>query len=335
MKPVKRNSLTILSVFSILHYRSAIVGALLASSLILSALILSMLMNSHESGSSAVDSLLAPSAGSGSSRMPILRPNTCPHVSKTSAFDKIYDKAEWGGPVQNASDFYSDAAWPPKKRGSASGPGSDLGYATQVSMQVLQGAIRRYNIRTMIDVPCGDANWIFDSLETDTMELYIGLDIVKRLVEVNAARLAHHSNKIFRHWDGAKCPFPKIVQGTVERAVDLVHARDVLQHLPLPQGIQFLCHVFQSGARVFVTTSFLGSKTNKAIHEGDFFHNDLTGAPFNLPAPKDNTIVTCTLTHPTMERDHTCVYDLTQPWVADWIVEKKCDASQLQTSVDK
>jgi hypothetical protein len=330
MKTAKRTSLNILSVFTILHYRSVLVGALLASSLILCALKVSMLMNSHEIESSLVDFLPALSAKSRSS----LRPNTCPHV-QTSAFDKVYDKAEWGSPVQNASDFYSDAAWPPKERRSASGHGSDLGYATQVSMQVLQGAIKRYNIRTMIDVPCGDANWIFDSLETDTLELYIGLDIVKRLVEDNAARLAHHSNKVFRHWDGAKCPFPKIVHGTVERSVDLVHARDVLQHLTLPQGIQFLCHVFQSGARVFVTTSFPGTKTNRAIHEGEFFRNDLTVAPFNLPAPKDDIIVTCTPTHPTIELDHTCVYDLTQPWVADWIAEKKCDASQLKTSLYK
>jgi hypothetical protein len=111
----------------------------------------------------------------------------------------------------------------------------------------------------------------------------------------------------------------------VERSVDLVHARDVLQHLKLEQGIQFLCHVFQSGARVFVTTTFPQNGKNRVIQEGDFYLNDLTAAPFNLP-PKDDITVTCTPTHPMHELDHTCVYDLAQPWVADWIAEKKCDA---------
>jgi hypothetical protein len=315
-----------------LHYRSVMVGVFL---MILGSLKVSMLlMNSRDSQASVLDISPALSARGAIAGPIILRPNECPHVSKTSAFDKVYNTAAWGSPVQKASDFYSDAVWPPKERKSASGHGSDLGYATQVSMQVLQGAIRQFDVRTMIDVPCGDANWIFDSLETDTLELYIGLDIVKRVVEATAARLAHHSNKIFRHWDGAKCPLPKIVHGTVERSADLVHARDVLQHLKLEQGMQFLCHVFQSGARVFVTTTFPGNVKNKAIREGDFYMNDLTTKPFNLP-PEDDITVTCTPTHPAIELDHTCVYDLTQPWVADWIAEKKCDASQLRKSVKK
>jgi hypothetical protein len=29
----------------------------------------------------------------------------------------------------------------------------------------------------MIDVPSGDVNWVLDSLETDTLPLYVGLDI--------------------------------------------------------------------------------------------------------------------------------------------------------------
>jgi hypothetical protein len=194
--------------------------------------------------------------------------------------------------------------------------------------------LKNYNIKTMIDVPCGDANWIFDSRETDSLDLYIGLDIVKPVVEANTARLAHHSNKVFRHWDGVNCPLPKIGsirQGgdgghgsIMERAVDLVHARDVLQHLTLDQGIRFLCNVFQSGARVFVTTTFPGGGTkNKAIREGGYFQNDLTVEPYNMPS------ITCTQTHPMIEIDQTCVYDLTQPWVVDWIAEKKCDEMEV------
>jgi hypothetical protein len=190
----------------------------------------------------------------------------------------------------------------------------------------------------MIDLPCGDVNWILDSVETDLLELYVGLDIVKQVIDANAARLWHHSNKIFRHWDGAKCPLPKIgfirkgehgVDDVQVRPADLVHSRDVLQHVTLDQGIAFLCNVFQSGARVFVTTSFPatdGAK-NKEVKQGGFFRNDLTLEPYNMP-----TSATCVMTHPDIEPDQTCVWDLTQPWVADWIAKKNCNALQVKKS---
>jgi hypothetical protein len=46
--------------------------------------------------------------------------------------------------------------------------------------------------------------------------------------------------------------------------------------------------------------------------------------PFSLPS----TI--CVPTHPDLEHDHTCVYDLTQSWVAEWIAKKNCDALLVQ-----
>ena len=47
----------------------------------------------------------------------------------------------------------------PLDRKSASGHGSDLGVATSESLRFLSDAIRQYNVTSMIDVPCGDANW--------------------------------------------------------------------------------------------------------------------------------------------------------------------------------
>jgi hypothetical protein len=327
-----------------LHHRSVVAGALFASFLFTTGLIILVLLMpgmmtlQGVRQQSELDFLPArPSADTSTLPVviamesgPILRPNVCPYVG-TSAFDTVYDTAKWSGtPAQTASDFYSNATWPPKERKSGSGPGSNLGYSTQVSMQILQHVIREHKVTTMIDLPCGDVNWIFDSLETDSLELYIGLDIVGSVIKTNAARLAHHSNKIFRHWDGAQCPLPKIAfrkrdGQNIERSVDLVHSRDVLQHLTLVQGMQFLCNVFQSGARLFVTTSFPGhGMKNRDIKEGEFFYNDLTVDPYNMPK------TTCTPTHPRHEPDLTCVYNLTQPWVADWIAEKKCDEMRVK-----
>ena len=255
-----------------------------------------------------------------------LFPESCDKI-KESSFDKVYKEGiVWGNKMQVLEDFYSNAAWPPKQRYSGSGPGSDLGYTTATSLQFLREVIRGFNVTSMIDLPCGDANWIFDSWETDSLELYIGLDIVKSVIDLNSQRLAHHSNKVFRHWDGVQCPLPKFSTGEAgggaggaPRAVDLIHSRDVLQHLTTGQGIDFLCNVFQSGAVVFVTTSFPRG-SNRDIAEGDFFLADLTAAPYDLP--RYYTTNKCVATHPNIERDVTCVYDLTLPWVRPWVAQK-------------
>jgi hypothetical protein len=231
-------------------------------------------------------------------------------------FDTIYEKGYWNGRMQTVEDFYNNADWPPKERKSASGQGSDLGDNTKLGLKVLRDAIRQYNVTTMIDIPCGDANWIFDSWETDSLELYIGLDIVKPVIEFNAKRLAHHLNKVFRHWDGTRCAFPRFDLKQPYRSVDLVLSRDVLQHLSFRKGLDFLCNVFQSGARVFVTTTFPGGQ-NKDIKEGNFYRNDITKEPFSLL-----NVTNCSRSHIKHEPDLTCVIDLAQRWVKDWIAEK-------------
>ena len=224
--------------------------------------------------------------------------------------------------------FYSNAAFPAVPRKSASGEGSNLGPATVTSLRILQKVIRDYNITSMIDIPCGDANWIFDAWETDSLMLYIGLDNVRAVIDVNHQRFAHHANKEFRVWDGSNCPLPRYhVLGSSSGGnapprsapVDLVHSRDVLQHLPLDQAVQFLCNVFMSGARFFVTTTYPNGDNSK-ISQGRNYRNDLFSHPFNLM--RDETA--CTPTHPSVEDDETCVFDLTQPWVTTWIKNEKC-----------
>ncbi len=60
----------------------------------------------------------------------------------------------------------------------------------------------------MVDVPCGDANWIFDSFETDALPMYVGLDITGLVIKVNKQRFAHHNNKQFHFWDALNCTLP-------------------------------------------------------------------------------------------------------------------------------
>jgi hypothetical protein len=83
----------------------------------------------------------------------------------------------------------------------------------------------------------GDANWILDSYVTDTLPLYIGLDIVSAVIKVNQQRFSHHNNKRFMFWDATLFDFPKFYNHSLGnnqvQSVDMIHVRDAIQHLTL------------------------------------------------------------------------------------------------------
>uniref|UniRef100_A0A7S2UBF9 Methyltransferase domain-containing protein n=1 Tax=Attheya septentrionalis TaxID=420275 RepID=A0A7S2UBF9_9STRA len=246
-----------------------------------------------------------------------LIPNQCDSPSR-GHFEKIYETGVWGKKTRNASDFYGDAKWPPKeaRQKSASGTGSNLGYNTETSLKIIKDTIAKFNVKSMIDIPCGDVNWILDSLETDTLPLYVGLDITSAVIDINKQRFAHHTNKHFRFWDATSCVLPRFQNGTSElQSFDLVHIRDVIQHMHLDQGVKFFCNAFKSGVKVLIATTY--NSRNHDIKEGDFYHNNLAEEPFSFPKSDS-----CTPTHPKHEPDDTCIYDLSEPWVQDFISAK-------------
>lgn len=239
-------------------------------------------------------------------------------------FDTIYETNGWSTiSIRDAESFYSNAKWPPpdELQRSASGGGSDLGIATKRSLKFLKEAITEYNVKSIIDVPCGDVNWIFESFITDTIPIYLGLDIVKDVIDMNTHRFSHHKNKYFSVWDPTTCALPQFKVPSSETkeqqySFELIHVRDVIQHLPIRKGIRFFCNVFTSGAKVLVTTTYRGY-VNENVHEGGSFKNDLEQEPFGFPRGRK-----CIKTHPKLEDDYTCVYLLTDPWVKDFVAAK-------------
>lgn len=113
-------------------------------------------------------------------------------LSTHNAFDRVYNNGIWSNnqPLRQPADFYNNAHWPPSElsRTSASGGGSARGSETENSLAILLDTIDKYNVTSMIDVPCGDVNWIFDSYATDTLPVYIGLDVSNEVLELNRLR---------------------------------------------------------------------------------------------------------------------------------------------------
>lgn len=251
----------------------------------------------------------------------VLIPSYCDAPSRNKNFDSIYLNGRWGKKLLSPSDFYGEGQWPPHaaRKVSASGGGSELGHASEMSLKILKDTIKKYNISSMVDVPCGDANWIFDSFVTDSLPLYLGLDIVRPVIEVNKQRFKHHSNKIFLFWDATSCELPRFINGKngEQESFELVHVRDVIQHMNPLQGVQYFCNIFQSEAKVLVTTTFPEGFNRPNVKEGGAYRNNLEQDPFSFPKSDS-----CTPTHPKHESDMTCVYNLFEPWVKDFVARK-------------
>jgi hypothetical protein len=146
-----------------------------------------------------------------SSSPAVIVPDECPVDIGKSGFDDAYRNGNWDIKIPKPQHFYLNGELPVIKKGfilrkSSSGAGSTLGPRIVVSLRVVRETILQHNITSMIDLACGDVNWIFDSWETDSVPLYLGLDVAHTVISLNQERFRYHSNKIFRRWNGDQHP---------------------------------------------------------------------------------------------------------------------------------
>lgn len=157
---------------------------------------------------------------------------------------------------------------------SLSGVGSSAA-ATMEIRKGLPGLIERYGVRSMLDLPCGDYNWM--RLTALDLEEYIGADIVDQLITNNQAIYgASDGSRRFIRLDLLTDPVPR---------VDLVLCRDCLVHLPLADVRVALNSIVNSGSRYLLTTVFLGTRVNIDTYTGGWRPLNLQCPPFNLCAP--------------------------------------------------
>jgi len=214
---------------------------------------------------------------------------------------------------------WKDAA----NRISLSGGGSELREA-QHALSFIERVIARHGIKTMLDVPCGDANWQFTSPHIDLIDTYVGLDVAEFPVRLNRRRFAHHTNKHFQRWDLVRCPLPWFrttcaPSGSPPKAAaaqpfDLIITRDAIQHMPLKYAKKSVAHIATSGAKFLITTTYPNGKANKPNMAPDAFQrSNLHLPPFDFP-----TAIECVPSHPdapktgplSAERDLLCLYSI-------------------------
>ena len=154
---------------------------------------------------------------------------------------------------------------------SASGGGSTL-QATQTIREFLPKFIEDYAIKSMLDVPCGDYNWM---RYIEKKCKYIGGDIVPTIIEKNIKE--YSSNDVqFRFIDITKDPLPQ---------VDLIFCKDCFQHLSYLNVKKAINNFKLSGSRWLLVTSYPKTIRNHDIYDGDYHPLNLFKKPFNFPKP--------------------------------------------------
>ncbi len=164
-------------------------------------------------------------------------------------------------------DIYYNKKWSGK---SYSGPGSDLDQTSMVR-QGLQQVIAKYNIESLLDVPCGDWFWM-RYLDLSAVR-YTGGDIVEKIVQNNQKYAGDKVSFLFLDLLESQLP-----------AHDLVLCRDCLVHFSYRDIQKALDNLLKSGCGYLLTTTFPGRK-NYDITTGNWRPIDLQAPPFELPSP--------------------------------------------------
>jgi len=159
---------------------------------------------------------------------------------------------------------------------SRSGAGSEVGATTSIR-PFLEELFARLSIRTLLDAPCGDWNWmrLVDLTGVD----YIGADVVPEVIESNRARFSR---------DGVRFMVADLTRDDLPRA-DLVLCRDCWVHLSFQDIAAILENFRRSGATWLLVSNspHMPQNVNKFTGLGWRYLN-LQLAPFNFPPPLES-----------------------------------------------
>lgn len=167
--------------------------------------------------------------------------------------------------------IYDDGAWVHEEdQTSKSGLGSEAS-AAEALLQTLRTCVADLEIETLVDVGCGDWNWM---RHADLPCRYAGFDIVPSVIAANQVHANDRTS--FAVLDAITEELPKC---------DLVLCREVLFHLSFADARSVLANIRRNARWALLTTDD-HIWFNANIRTGDFRNINLRRRPFGLPAPR-------------------------------------------------
>jgi hypothetical protein len=196
-------------------------------------------------------------------------------MSLKEVFQDVYTNWRFGG-------------WPESK----SGPGSTM-EETEIIRQQIKQLVKDKEIKSVVDIPCGDFNWMKDIVYS--FESYTGCDIVPELIQDNQK----YANSIIKFQE------VDLTQDNIEiPEADLLIVRDVLGHLSLEDGRKAINNILKSKCKYLLTTTWydLNDENYSQRHinanntvtvdanwergAAAFYPVCLHSEPFNFPKPE-------------------------------------------------
>lgn len=174
---------------------------------------------------------------------------------------------------RSASDIFRDIyrlnAWGSAE--SRSGSGSTLHYTAKLRKE-LPDFLKHHSVRSMVDIPCGDFNWM---RKVDLSGVhYTGLDVVPELIASNLKKFGR-ADRDFKVCDILHAQPPE---------ADLIFCRDLLIHFSYQDALAAIWNMVASGNTWLLTTTYKQGR-NRQEPTGGFYRINLEEAPFLLPTP--------------------------------------------------
>ena len=172
---------------------------------------------------------------------------------------------------QRFTEIYRKNHW--RSEESVSGYGSTLAYTENLRKE-LPALFERFSIRSVLDAPCGDFNWMRHVLEAHPLD-YTGGEIVLPLVQSLNEKYRNERTR-FIHLDLTTGTFPK---------ADLMICRDCLFHLSYEDTRRVLKNFVASEIPYLLTTTHVDRARfkNRDIKTGGYRMIDLFSPPYQLP----------------------------------------------------
>jgi len=167
------------------------------------------------------------------------------------------------------TEHYRNNGWGCEE--SRSGTGSTV-LQTAVIRNALPQIVRDFRVQSILDIPCGDFNWM---KLLDLPLTYTGADFVDEIAAENH-RLYSNGTRSFHRLDLTADPLPP---------ADLLLCRDCLPHFSFGNIFKALDNIRRSGSGLLLTSTYPRLERNRDIVTGEWRRLNLQIPPFSLPEP--------------------------------------------------
>lgn len=176
--------------------------------------------------------------------------------------------------------YYESNYWGDSE--SRSGGGSNYDQTTHIREEIVL-LIKKYNIQSVFDCPCGDFNWFKHIVHN--IPKYIGADIVPTLIENNK-----------RTYEQSFLTFD-IIMDKIPDEIEMIFCRDLFVHFPLEYIIKAFNNIKKSKAKYILMTTFI-DRDFRDINIGGWRPISFLNKPFSFPKPLTIINEHCTEEYP-------------------------------------